>query len=198
MNNLGLPLPEKIMEALQTNITATVDSAIHFPTISQLNQIHQLGPNLVHHLVSPATGRSSDKDRRAEFVRLFGSMLSDDETTSLLAENPVLLDVRLENECAEKELGTIPGSINIPLPQLPKVTNPYCPIKNLSHTPPPSFLCRHQRVHELDTYKTHPIICVCRAGVRSTTAAALLRGLGFASVFNLKGGMLAWKAQYGH
>ena len=143
MNNLGLPLPEKIMEALQTNITATVDSAIHFPTISQLNQIHQLGPDLVHHLVSPATGRSSDKDRRVEFVRLFGSMLSDDEMTSLLAASPVLLDVRLENECAEKELGTIQGSINIPLPQLPKVNNSYYPIKIILTCPPPSFLCRH-------------------------------------------------------
>jgi len=124
MTNLGLPLPEKIMEALQTNITATVDSAIHFPTISQLNQIHQLGPDLVHHLVFPAISGRSDKDRRMELVRLFGSMLSDDETTSLLAANPVLLDVRLENECAEKELGIIPGSINIPLSQLPKVTTP--------------------------------------------------------------------------
>jgi rhodanese-related sulfurtransferase len=33
---------------------------------------------------------------------------------------------------------------------------------------------------------------ICRAGVRSTTAAAILAGLGFEHVFNLKGGMLDW------
>jgi rhodanese-related sulfurtransferase len=33
---------------------------------------------------------------------------------------------------------------------------------------------------------------VCRAGVRSTTAAAILTGLGFEQVSNLKGGMLDW------
>ena len=36
---------------------------------------------------------------------------------------------------------------------------------------------------------------VCRAGVRSTTAAAILTGLGFEHVSNLKGGMLDWNDQ---
>ena len=38
----------------------------------------------------------------------------------------------------------------------------------------------------------HGCRCVCRAGVRSATAAALLTGLGFEHVWNMKGGMLDW------
>jgi len=34
---------------------------------------------------------------------------------------------------------------------------------------------------------------VCRAGVRSATAAAILTGLGFERVSNLEGGMLDWR-----
>lgn len=42
MNNLGLPLPEKIMEALQLNISAVEDTQMKLPTISELIEIHQL------------------------------------------------------------------------------------------------------------------------------------------------------------
>jgi len=44
----------------------------------------------------------------------------------------------------------------------------------------------------LAAYKDKAIICICRAGVRSTTAAAILTGLGFEHVSNLKDGMLDW------
>ncbi len=37
MNNLGLPLPEGIQEALQPNQTEIEAAAIHFPTLAQLN-----------------------------------------------------------------------------------------------------------------------------------------------------------------
>jgi rhodanese-related sulfurtransferase len=40
------------------------------------------------------------------------------------------------------------------------------------------------------------VILICRAGVRSTTAAAILTGLGFEHVSNLKGGMLDWNDQH--
>jgi rhodanese-related sulfurtransferase len=49
------------------------------------------------------------------------------------------------------------------------------------------------RVGELEPQKERPLIAVCRSGVRSTTAAAILTGLGFESVSNLKGGMLEWR-----
>jgi rhodanese-related sulfurtransferase len=35
------------------------------------------------------------------------------------------------------------------------------------------------------------MVAICRAGVRSTTAAAILTSLGFEQVYDLKGGMLA-------
>ena len=48
------------------------------------------------------------------------------------------------------------------------------------------------RVDELETYKDRHIVAICRAGVRSTTAAAILTGLGFEQITNLKGGMVEW------
>ena len=36
------------------------------------------------------------------------------------------------------------------------------------------------------------LVAVCRSGVRSTTAAAILEGLGFERVYNLKDGMVEW------
>ena len=83
---------------------------------------------------------------------------------------PLLLDVR-EPEEFTGELGHIAGSILIPLKELPA------------------------RVGELEPDKERNIIVICRAGVRSTTAAALLTGMGFEHVANLKGGMVEWDDQ---
>jgi glyoxylase-like metal-dependent hydrolase (beta-lactamase superfamily II)/rhodanese-related sulfurtransferase len=83
---------------------------------------------------------------------------------------PLLLDVR-EPEEFSGELGHIPGSLLLPLKELPS------------------------RAHELESYKHKDVIVICRAGVRSTTAAAILTGLGFDHVSNLKGGMLDWNDQ---
>jgi hypothetical protein len=44
MNNLGLPLPERIQEMLQPNQTALDDDVVHFPTMAQLPQVRQLAP----------------------------------------------------------------------------------------------------------------------------------------------------------
>jgi sulfur dioxygenase len=52
MNNLGMPLPEKIQEALQANVSAIDDDSVKFPSYAQLTQTRQLTPvpsqNLVH------------------------------------------------------------------------------------------------------------------------------------------------------
>ena len=80
---------------------------------------------------------------------------------------PIILDVR-EPEEYTGELGHISGSLLIPLKDLTA------------------------RAEELEKYKNSHIIVVCRAGVRSTTASAILTGLGFEHVSNLKGGMLDW------
>jgi rhodanese-related sulfurtransferase len=45
---------------------------------------------------------------------------------------------------------------------------------------------------ELERHRERSIVAVCRSGVRSTTAVAILEGLGFDKVYNLKDGMLDW------
>ena len=80
---------------------------------------------------------------------------------------PVILDVREEDEYSG-ELGHIRSSRLVPLRALA------------------------QKAAELEDLKHREIVVVCRAGVRSSTAAAILTALGFDQVSNLKGGMLEW------
>jgi sulfur dioxygenase len=80
---------------------------------------------------------------------------------------PLILDVREPEEFAG-ELGHIRGSVLIPLRSLPS------------------------RAGELNNHKGDEIVVVCRAGVRSATAASILSALGFERAGNLKGGMLEW------
>ncbi len=136
MNNLGLPLPEKIQEALQSNLSAIEDGSVQFPPLSSLSTVRQLAPLEV----------------RARMVQ---------------GPAPLLLDVREPDEYSG-ELGHIPGSVLVPLKQL------------------------SARASELAPFKQQDVIVICRAGVRSTTAAAMLTGLGFEHVANLKGGMIDW------
>jgi glyoxylase-like metal-dependent hydrolase (beta-lactamase superfamily II)/rhodanese-related sulfurtransferase len=95
--------------------------------------------------------------------------LSPDEVSIRLKSGkpPFILDVREPKEFTG-ELGHIPGSALIPLRELA------------------------ERSGELSSYKTGPTVVVCRSGVRSTTAAAILEGLGFDQVYNLQGGMVDW------
>jgi glyoxylase-like metal-dependent hydrolase (beta-lactamase superfamily II)/rhodanese-related sulfurtransferase len=139
MNNLGLPLPDKIQEVLQPNQSALDDDRIAFPTLAELNKVRQLDSNEVRALLSTSSA-------------------------------PLLVDVR-EPEEYTGELGHIIGSMLIPL-------------KNL-----------HARASELENHKDRLIVAICRAGVRSSTAAAILTGLGFEQVSNLKGGMVDWNDQ---
>jgi rhodanese-related sulfurtransferase len=83
------------------------------------------------------------------------------------AQPPFMLDVREAQEYSG-ELGHIRGSTLIPLRELA------------------------DRASELQAHKTGPTVVVCRSGVRSTTAAAILEGLGFEQVYNLQGGMVDW------
>jgi rhodanese-related sulfurtransferase len=84
------------------------------------------------------------------------------------SDPPMLIDVREEDEY-RGELGHIAGARLIPLKELP------------------------ERTEELANAKSSDIVAICRVGVRSATAAAILTGLGFEHVWNLKGGMLEWK-----
>jgi len=84
---------------------------------------------------------------------------------------PLVLDVR-EPEEFHGELGHITGSALMPLKEVP--------IRAES---------------ELGDHLKRDVIVVCRSGVRSTTAAAILTGLGFRKVSNLRGGMVEWNAR---
>jgi rhodanese-related sulfurtransferase len=46
----------------------------------------------------------------------------------------------------------------------------------------------------LGKLKDKPIIVTCRSGAQSQAACNLLRKAGFAEVYNLKGGVLAWES----
>jgi phage shock protein E len=82
---------------------------------------------------------------------------------ALVKEGAVLLDVRTP---AEFQAGHLPGAIIIPVAEL------------------------RARVAELGP-RTTPVVTYCHSGVRSTRAAATLRGLGFSEVLNL-GPQAAW------
>jgi len=83
------------------------------------------------------------------------------------ADPPRVIDVREDSEF-RGELGHVPGATLMPLRTLAG------------------------RAPELGAPGDGRIVVVCRSGVRSSTAAAILTSLGFDDVSNLKGGMLAW------
>jgi adenylyltransferase/sulfurtransferase len=78
-------------------------------------------------------------------------------------EDVYILDVRNPEEY---QICRLPGSVLIPLPQLP------------------------QRVQELEGDRE--MIVHCKSGMRSQKAVQILRAAGFRQARNLKGGILAW------
>jgi rhodanese-related sulfurtransferase len=81
-------------------------------------------------------------------------------------DEPVLLDVREQSEVAD---GAINDSVHIPM----------------------SVFAR--RVAEMDRYKDKSVLVYCRSGNRSGGACRTLTSRGFENVYNLSGGILAWK-----
>jgi hydroxyacylglutathione hydrolase len=77
---------------------------------------------------------------------------------------PVVVDVRTDEEW---EAGHIPQALHMELDEL------------------------ENRITELN--KESPTVLLCRSGMRASTGASLLKKAGFTSVFNLRGGMQAWK-----
>jgi len=51
-----------------------------------------------------------------------------------------------------------------------------------------------ERMHELDSLKTSPVVVYCEAGQQSARASAILQKQGFTSVYKLSGGLLTWKS----
>jgi rhodanese-related sulfurtransferase len=108
------------------------------------------------------------------FLNLFGNKLRGYEVIDPIGsvklinhEDAVVLDVRENNEYHN---GHILNSIHIPQGNLAS------------------------RITELEKYKTKPIIVGCRSGNRSGHACALLKKQGFETVYNLKGGVMAWQS----
>lgn len=139
--------------------------------IDLMNGIEFPLPDKIQEVLQP--NQSAIDDDRMSFPGL-GELnkvrqLTPDELNPLIEAHhaPLLVDVR-EIEELRGELGRIAGSLHIPLRELAS------------------------RADELSDYRDAEIICVCRAGIRSTTAAAILTGLGFTHISNLSGGMLEW------
>ncbi len=51
----------------------------------------------------------------------------------------------------------------------------------------------NERVGELEKFRARPIVVMCRSGNRSSIAVAQLNKQGFAQVYNLAGGIIAWQ-----
>jgi len=64
-------------------------------------------------------------------------------------------------------------------------------ILNARHIP---FGLLEERLHELDDVKASPLVVYCEAGQQSARAGAILQKQGFAAVYKLSGGLLAWKS----
>ncbi|MGC9317049.1 MAG: rhodanese-like domain-containing protein [Armatimonadota bacterium] len=91
--------------------------------------------------------------------------ISDGELQAMLSDGAplVVLDVRT---AGDYESGHIPGSVNIPVADLP------------------------DRIPQLDQHTR--TVCVCWSGARSRTAADLLVTNGFTGVYNLEDGLSTW------
>ena len=99
-------------------------------------------------------------------LRGFSSINTAMATQLINREDAVILDVREDNEYRE---GHIVNSLHIPVAYL------------------------NDRVKELEKYKDKPIIVGCRSGQRSSQACFTLKKQGFDAVYNLSGGIMAWK-----
>jgi sulfur dioxygenase len=128
-------------------------------------------PDKIQEVLQP--NQTAIDDDRAKFPNLAElnrvRQLTAEQVSAMLggARGPLVLDVREPGEYSG-ELGHIAGSVLIPLREL------------------------FNRAQELDLHRGRQIVVVCRSGVRSTTAAAMLYGMGYERVYNLKDGMIDW------
>ena len=100
-------------------------------------------------------------------VRGGGKGISVTEATLLInREDAVVVDVR---ETQEWSAGHIASAYHLALGQLDK------------------------RLSELEKFKSRPVIVCCASGNRSSSACGTLKRAGFERVFNLSGGIGAWK-----
>lgn len=95
-----------------------------------------------------------------------GGLVSSAEFESAISDGSLLVDVRT---AAEFETGHIPGAINVPVNGIEAAAAAW------------------------DTGE--PIALYCATGSRSADAASALRALGFETVYDLSGGIVAWEGE---
>lgn len=141
MQNLGLPHPKKMDEAVPANLVCG------FP--------------------SDGNTARSEPDR-APVIRTYAGVLEiDADWLHDHCDEVVLIDVRETEELEIGLLGSIEGSVVIPLSTL--------------------------RDRLPDIPSDRPVITVCPAGARSAQAALILEKAGFTRVANLAGGVFRWQ-----
>jgi rhodanese-related sulfurtransferase len=94
--------------------------------------------------------------------------ISPQDTVRLMNQGAAVLDVRSSEEFASGHLSTAR----------------HVPLEKLTET-----------AETLKRYKDRPVVVYCQSGMRSSTAIRQLTALGFAKVFNLRGGLAAWRAE---
>lgn len=65
-------------------------------------------------------------------------------------------------------------------------------IENAQHIPLGKI---DERLYELEAHKNTPVIVACQSGTRAPQACGKLIKAGFAQVYELQGGMVAWEEQ---
>jgi len=86
--------------------------------------------------------------------------------TKMNSDNPLIVDVREQNEYAKSH---IQDAVNIPLAKL------------------------EEKLDSLSSYKKNALIVVCQTGARSVSACKTLAKAGFEQVYNIAGGMQSWE-----
>ena len=125
------------------------------PTVTKLIDYEQFCGMRPEPAAAPATGASAVSDWEITAVELKKKLDA--------GETPFILDVREPNEY---QINRIPGSVLIPLGELPR------------------------RYQELP--RDRDIVAHCKMGGRSAKAMDFLKTVGFTNVKNLKGGILDW------
>ncbi|MEV7774363.1 rhodanese-like domain-containing protein [Kitasatospora sp. NPDC086791] len=161
---VNVPLDGRFAEQAGTVLTPDSTLAIIAPQDREdevVTRLARIGfDRVAGYLRNPGTALPALADDLTPANRLTADQLR----TALAAERPpTVLDVRT---CAEREAGSIEGSLHIPLAELPA------------------------RLTELPTDR--PLVVHCAGGHRSSVAASLLRHHGHPDVSDLLGGYTAW------
>lgn len=100
-------------------------------------------------------------------MRGMGPQLGPQQATVMMnREDAVVIDIR---DASDWSAGHIPQARHMALDQL------------------------EQRLAEIEKFKDKPVIVSCQSGQRSLLACRRLRKAGFTQVFNLAGGLAAWR-----